>query len=234
MPLPLQPLLLCLTLIGQLYKSGRVLAIEKTISITIGRTITTATTSTRYQSSPKPDAHRPFSYLSATPLSNTISRTSDKMRPSTVFSVLAVAVYSSPLPRQADPLSNLLGLTGLNGLTNLGALTNLGGLTNLGALTPLGTLTDSLFGTVGELLRVPLDLLSPILGTTVVPCGLDAGFCVGTCSAECTGSSKKCSDCLLTCYKQSCANGQCPNGTTPNTPTDPKQKNRVTTDSTTE
>ncbi|KAI0187861.1 hypothetical protein EV127DRAFT_435450 [Xylaria flabelliformis] len=228
MPLPFQPLLLCFTSIGQLYKSGCVRAIEKTISITISSTITTATTSTRNKSSLNKQTHINYSTISTTPLSNTISPTSDKMRPSTVFSVLAVAVYSSPLPRQNDPLSNLLGLAGLNSLTGslgLGGLT--GSLNNVPLLTPLGGLTDTLFNTVGQLLSLPLGLLSPILVPSTVPCGLDAGFCVNTCSAECTGSSKKCSDCLLTCYKQSCANGQC-NGTTPNAP------NHVVADSATE
>ncbi|KAI0865073.1 hypothetical protein F4860DRAFT_510231 [Xylaria cubensis] len=219
MPLPLQPLLLWLTSIGQLYKSRCVRAIEKTISITISRTITTNSNNINKKQvfSQQTDAHQLLYHINHTPLSNTISPTSDKMRPSTVFSVLAVAVYSSPLPRQNDPLSGLLGLAGLNSLTGslgLGGLT--GSLTNLPVLTPLGSLTDTLFSTVGQLLS-PLGLLSPILVPSTLPCGLDAGFCVNTCSAECTGSSKKCSDCLLTCYKQSCANGQC-NGTTPNAP----------------
>ncbi|KAI0438263.1 hypothetical protein F4803DRAFT_535736 [Xylaria telfairii] len=113
------------------------------------------------------------------------------MRPSTVFTVLAVTAYSSPIPQQ---LGLLGGLTGLTGLTNLGGITNLGGLVPLGTLSPLTTLTDSLINTVGELLRAPLDILNPLLGGGVVPCGIDARLCVGTCTAECTGSAQAVSD----------------------------------------
>ncbi|KAI0474647.1 hypothetical protein F4859DRAFT_481445 [Xylaria cf. heliscus] len=166
------------------------------------------------------------------------------MRASTLFSALAVAAYSSalPHPQRLDILSDLgdlAGLTSLGGLLPLGSLLPLGGLAPLSSLAPLRGLTDSLLNTVGELLKVPFSLLGPLLDPSVVLCNVDAGDCVSTCDKKCSGDAQACSTCLLSCFKQSCADGQCSsdgqdpssNDTTPSVPTpDPtKRKNRTST-----
>ncbi|KAI0198346.1 hypothetical protein F4808DRAFT_436078 [Astrocystis sublimbata] len=110
------------------------------------------------------------------------------MRPSTVFGIFAVSAHAAVLP-QVQRYGALTGLTGITGLTS-GLTSSLGGLGGLGSLGGLSSLGTSVVGTVGDLLRVPFDLLGPLLGVSVLPCNIDERLCVATCTPNCSGNAQ--------------------------------------------